>query len=318
MLHRLSESLIDSRWLPWRVRHFGGPWNTLVGVHLRRILLKRKIAITKRDTQADITVVIGVKNRGGYRLQNALKSIRLQDYDINLIKICIVDYGSTSGNAKDIETLCAEYNAYYVYVKNTGNWNRAHCLNIGIKRAKTRFVLTADVDIIFASNYISKAIRILENEPLSAIYSQCLDLPESTSNALQDIATGKHKWELLGLRETSSPRSNIIWTDGICCTYTSYFHEVRGYDEYFTGWGSEDVNLSHRFIFYGLRKKSVFEHSYYLHQYHAQYAGVNDKDINSVIERNINYSRQNKYIFANKEGWGDANHRHTQEIKEKR
>src|SRR6185436_330738 len=49
----------------------------------------------------DVTVLIAVRNRGDYRLVNALRSIRVQTYPAELVTILVVDYGSESASMRE-------------------------------------------------------------------------------------------------------------------------------------------------------------------------------------------------------------------------
>ena len=168
MFNKISENLTNKKIIPWRFRHLGGPLNTIFYVHFRRKKLKKLLAKLENN-QNSITVLYGVKNRAGYKLRNSLDSIRNQNYPQELINILVVDYGSDDEHLSEIKVLCDKYDAQLVQTNISSNWNKAHCMNIGIKQISTKFLLSSDVDIIFAKNYLSTIVDKLTNSPLSCL-----------------------------------------------------------------------------------------------------------------------------------------------------
>jgi cellulose synthase/poly-beta-1,6-N-acetylglucosamine synthase-like glycosyltransferase len=137
------------------------PWGRLkirfldyiVTRNINKILLH--LTPLPKYSKNDINVVIAVKNRGDRkRVENAFKSIRNQDYSQNLIKITLVDYDSNKIVIPRLKKLCELYNVEYIRVENKPVWCKSHALNIAIKKAKTKYILSTDIDIIFREDYI--------------------------------------------------------------------------------------------------------------------------------------------------------------------
>ena len=299
----VSERLASSAWLPWRVRHLGGPLNTLVGAPVQRRRLLRDARSWMNHGRLDVSVVIGVRNRADHRLANALASLRSQRYPEDLIEVIVVDFGSEPRSAERLKALTALHRCEYVRSNATGAWNRGQCLNIGIRRARGKFLLTADTDIIFSDRYIEACVAVLRESPLSAVYSRCLDLPEGAIDADGPSAEARAGW-MDGLRAQAAPRYTHI-SSGICFTATRYLHMVRGYDEAFTQYGCEDEDLEKRLAYLGLSAVTLApETAYYLHQWHPTHEGVRSPTLEAAIESNRAYLASTHSIVRNGAAWG--------------
>lgn len=260
-------------------------------LHLLELFLSRSIL----KAENDITIIIPVKNRFDYRIKNALKSIRNQDYDPNLIKIVVVDYDSNKELIQKYSSLCEQYNADYLRIEDKPVWCKSHALNIAIKRAKTKYILCTDVDVIFEKDYIKEAIKELKKNYFQVLLSHCFDLPKGSEDLI-------NKLEFKRLKSMSKVRK---WegSPGICLTLTYFFHRIKGYDEEYKLWGREDDDLLKRFELYGLTIKNIKDNAVYLHQWHPKYEGIkiNKKQIN----KNEQHFSENNSIIRNKEGWGE-------------
>lgn len=250
----------------------------------------------------DVAVIIGVKDRLDFRLENAFESLRSQDYCQSLIKIILVDYGSKKELSEEFEKLCKKYNSEYVKVDGVSVWNRARALNIGIKRAGTKYVLCSDVDIIFEENYISECVEELQKNPQKLIWSTMLDLPEGGAGSELDIK------EYAKLKKNSISRnqlqcSNYPYGMSINITLTKYYFDINGFDEYYTAWGCEDDDIIKRFKILGLEVVNIFDRTSYVHQWHLMYEGLREEDMEQ-IEINREYFKNINTLLRNEGGWG--------------
>ena len=80
----------------------------------------------------DVTVIIPIKNRYDFRLENALKSLRNQDYRQDLIKIIVVDYDGLLEFINPLKKLCQKFDAKYIRIEERPVWCKSECLNVGI------------------------------------------------------------------------------------------------------------------------------------------------------------------------------------------
>jgi hypothetical protein len=252
----------------------------------------------------DITVVIGLRDRADYRLDNALKSIRSQTFPADLIRIILVDYGSNQASARIAMRSCEEYEAQYVRVDDISVWSRARCLNIGIRRTQTKFLMVSDVDVVFSPQYLSDAVQVLADSPLSVVSSAMMDLAEDSTEVLRIASITKHL-PLDRLKASSHPRNGWTHHPGICMTYTMLYKIVNGYDEYYEAWGAEDEDLMRRFRYLGLRPTAPGARSYYLHQWHPERERGREE---ATTQRNQSYLARTHSILRNDLDWGTAPH----------
>ena len=260
------------------------------------------------DKPNDITVVIGVKNRGDYRLVNCLKSLRGQAYPENLIKIIIVDYDSQINYAEKFERLCDRFDAQYLRVENRPVWSRSKSLNIGIKLAKTKFILTSDVDIIFAPNYIQEAIVELKRNPFQYILSKVMDLPKEAVASEIEASTDYYQLRQLsqyrGDREENKQVKGFFGK-GINLSYAYIYQWLRGYDERLSVWGGEDNDLIKRFELLGIKMVDLSAKTSYLHQWHPPFEGfIMNEKLTNKINTNKKYVSKRNSLKRNLFHWG--------------
>ncbi len=292
-----------NKYLPYRLMWRGGIINTVIKAPLRRRTLLAKVKDELLEQPNTVTVVIGIKNRSDYRLRNALWSLANQEYDKKLIDIIVVDYGSETVHQSNSKKLCDEYGAECILLTNPKEWNRSNCLNYAIKRADSKFLLTSDVDVIFPPNYIEVMVNKLLQNPLSVVYSRSNDLPESSTAWVKKLYENNLPIPFDELLSQSSPRSAGIHNAGINGSYVFFYKYIRGYDEFFKGWGSEDNDLMQRFERLGLDICSIFPISY-LHQWHPKGEGIMDYNIS--VKRNLEYHEKIKPIIRNLDSWGES------------
>ncbi len=288
--------------IPYRFRHLGGTINTLLGVSLRRGILKK--CLKRYSDNNGISVVIGLRGRVNYRLTNCLISLRSQTYPQESIKIIIVDYGNERETRKQLELLSQSFDCIHVKVDNIVEWNRSHCLNIGIKTARTPFVMLADADMIFAPNYLDVVISQLKFNPLGYIVSSMLDLPEGAQPILENCAVEQTAPDLIALKAISRNRFTLPYHVSLHAASLPLYYLINGYDEYYRLYGAEDEDLYLRFRLLGLNTISISSESFYLHQWHPKHQGVKSKNLSEVIENNLNHFKRNHSLVRNNNGWG--------------
>lgn len=268
-----------------------------------------------RHPKEDVAVIIGAKDRFDFRLENAFESLRNQDYDKNLIKIILVDYGSKENLSLKFCELCKKYNVKYVNVRDTGSWNRSRALNIGIKRAGTKYVLCSDVDIIFEKNYISECVKELQKDPNQVLLGTMFDLSEGEINS--QINTS----EYAKFMENAIPRHQLqngtcIPQSSINMTLVKYYFDLNGYDEFYSAWGCEDNDIIKRFKMRGLKIVNISDRTSYMHQWHPRYEGL-DENEKKQIEKNIEHFKIADTLLRNKNEWGLKSYKNLDELKNK-
>jgi predicted glycosyltransferase involved in capsule biosynthesis len=294
----ILKSLLRNQRMPSRYKYMGGIFNYVLISRIRGWWLGKNIMASNKNTIDDIAVIIAVKNRYDYRIYNCLNSLKYQDYDSQKIKIIIVDYGSDSRCYEEIKSLENKYWVQLVRVKNKGEWNRSHAINIGIRKCRTKFVLTTDVDMVFEKNYISEAIKQMKKETRGIVLSNMLDTSEGDIKGVIDISRDYDSIKRTAKKRTIGKSINL--------SFRYYYKRIRGYDEGFKVWGGEDLDIIRRFLMLGLKIINISEKSSYLHQWHPKHEGVKKKDIDRAMKFNRKYLEL-KGIKRNKAGWGKTN-----------
>lgn len=304
VLRKTRTRFAEGHLLPWRWTHLGGFWNTVIRTPVRRRMLRKSFEKSIACLPDEVTVVIGVRNRIDHKIENTLASLRCQKGSGCHVHLIVIDYDNSPELSQAISKICQAYDALQVVVTGEPEWNKPHCYNIGIRMAQTKYLMSCDADILFAENYLATALDVLRRQPLSVVYSQMLDTPESCVDELQEWAKTRRSSNLQALRRKSTPRSSGDCNEGINMTYTYYYHLVRGYDEYYTKWGTEDSDLQKRFRFLGLDIVSVKDQTFYLHQWHPKFASLDAEKVHQAHIRNQAYFRRTNTIVRNPSGWG--------------
>lgn len=279
-------------------------WRVKESISFLNKKVQNLVPLNCNNPKEDVGVIIGIRDRFDFRIENTFKSLRNQDYDKNLIKIILVDYGSRAKYILKLKKLCQRYNVEYVRVRRLEHWNRSHCLNIGIKRAQTKYILLSDMDIVFEYNYISEAVKELQKNPYQIIFSEFFEILEGGVTERTDVIRDYNK--LLSRCKTRNERTQMYdytFGLGMIMTLNGFFHQVRGFDENYKVWGWEDEDMVERLRMIGLELKKL-ETSSFVHQWHPRYEGVREED-KHYMQENLNYFRKSFTIQRNLFGWGE-------------
>lgn len=263
--------------------------------------------LAKDAQRHDISVVIGIKNRIDYRITNTLISLRHQTYNKSLIQIILVDYGSEKKYIKEYQHLCRKYQCKYIRVPLQNEWSRAHCLNIGIKHAVGKYILTSDADIIFEDNYIETAIEALKKDPKQVVYCKMLDLKKDCLYEEIDIRKDYPSLKKKAIyRGELLDNINFNYGQSINLSLNAFYYSIKGYDEFYKAWGSEDIDLINRFKNLGLKTLDLSDKTSYLHQWHPRWEGtdIHSKEDERITE-NRKYQKKHKSIIRNNDAWGE-------------
>jgi len=218
---------------------------------------------------------MALKNRPKENVENCIKTLRMQDHSCDII---IVDYGSHEENLHWERRILPDAITTLIEVKNnTSIFNKSRALNIGIKRATTKYILSTDIDCLFSPNFTEEVANILEKQR-AVILCQKIDLDED----------GK----IIGTHEPSASGSCIGLTK-------EWLMKVHGYDEKYTQWGREDNDLVDRAIQDGHKVVWITEKVKLFHQWH-------ELALNSTLQQNIEYfNKLRKPLVRNKNEWGE-------------
>mgnify|MGYP000166510233 CR=1 FL=1 len=188
-----------------------------------------------------LTIVLAIRNRGGARLANCLRSLRWQEgFEASEIEVLLSDFGSEPKARAEIAKLADEHDARVHFTETMSVWNRSRALNIGLKRARGRFSLCSDVDMIYAPDFLRAVMDAQrEHEERALVLCQALDLGPET----RERVVTRDQVEALRDEAIARPLSGL---GGCQCARTDWFRRVRGYDEVYRYWGAEDKDLTQR------------------------------------------------------------------------
>ena len=169
-----------------------------------------------------ISVIIPLYNQAEY-LKETIKSILASTY--NKIEIIIVNDGSTDDSLELAKSLSEKHSIISCYSQK--NQGPSVARNLAIKYAKGYYILPLDADDLIDSNYISEAIRILEEKSdVKVVYCEA-----------EKFDGKKGYWNLKPFDLSLLARDNMIFVSAIYRKLD--WKNVGGYAEEMT-WGSED------------------------------------------------------------------------------
>ncbi len=177
-------------------------------------------------------------------------------------------------------------------------FERARLNNVGIRNSCTEYVMTTDVDMwfhpLFVETLLSKADQntfiesrtfYLKGEICKRMYNGEVDPYDN----VEVIKIGRIK-----KRTTAG---------GCQCAHIDAWRKVRGFDENFIGWGSEDFDLYSRFVVHGYKIEWLGENDdvFVFHQDHLK---PNIKIDLQCQERNKKILKEDLKRKVNVKGWG--------------
>jgi len=247
--------------------------------------------------RVEISVVVPVRNRGGDRLGNCLRSLRSQiGVEAGEIELILSDYGSDPKPAAELRELAAATGATLVRVDTDAVWNRSRALNFGIQRARGRYVFCTDADMIFAADFVATVLAVQRSAGGRAfVVCRCRDLPESIPEQAWTTA------EFPALLAASALRPST--GTGACqVAAREWFERVRGYDEGYAFWGQEDNDMRYRAARAGLEQVWIEDRTAMLHQWHPSDRGRRPL---RKLANDVRYHLSKGVIVKNWRGWGE-------------
>ena len=199
------------------------------------LIYDQNLKLNDQYSKDDVTVIIPIRNRNDYRLPNALKSLRNQNYNKNLIHIYVIDYDGSTEFIDSLKNICESYSVHYMRIENRSGWNKSKCINIGLRDAITKYVLLSDVDIIFENNYISEAVKELQSNPYSIVRCTFRDSIRDDISATTDII---NDYQIIKDKSTFRhellQRSSADYGKGVIFLLKDFLVKIGGLDEFYT------------------------------------------------------------------------------------
>lgn len=241
------------------------------------------------------------RNRDERRVKRSLDSLLKQSNSD--FTVTFVDYGSKPKVASAIKMLVESYEfTTYTYVHSQHQpWNKSKALNSVIKNLDEGFCFVADVDMIFAEDFIDIATSLQQNNTSTYFKVGFLNEAETTLEKPFDDYRIKFEStnEATGL--TMFPVENL--------------HALRGFDEFYHFWGSEDTDVHVRLRNAGFKVNFYDEKILMLHQWHETYRLKERKSLTEELQLSnivrLNYKHlmeamAQKRTVVNETCWGEV------------
>jgi len=148
-----------------------------------------------------------------HHIASTLRSIFNQDYPAQLIEIIIVDGGSTDNTLNIIHSIQRSRTDTRIRIVDNPYRTTAYALNIGIAVARGEIIFTFGAHTRYSPNYISGAIKILNQSGADAVGSIAVTLPSAPTAVARTIArilsspfgVGNSLMRIRGRKKSSGP-----------------------------------------------------------------------------------------------------------------
>ncbi len=248
-----------------------------------------------------ITLIYPYRNRSIERIKRSLDSLKNQSN--NDFEVKFIDYGSDDSFAIKAKQLVTSYEfADYTYSHTQYQpWNKCRALNIVIKNLDTEYCFVADVDMLYATNFIAKLHEV--KSPDLATYFQVGYLSEEETK--KDIPFNDYVTKFLSTHEAT----------GLTLFPLQKLKEVNAFDEFFHFWGAEDTDMHHRLSNHGLQVQYYDQEVLILHQWHMSYLSQTKRDFSKEFVltdiEHLNHAHKDKnkelkVTKVNPNGWGES------------
>ncbi|MBI9113162.1 glycosyltransferase [Maridesulfovibrio ferrireducens] len=192
------------------------------------------------DEKKLVSFIVITRNRVNERLNNCLAALRSQNFSPENIEIVLLDYGSDIETQKQLQLLAKSFDARYVYVDESGAWNRGRAINLGCQAALGELLAISDIDMIHGPDYAAEAWQRYVELGRGAFYGKGIpwDLPERLKVSQDEVCT---EFAALKQRSTARPRGmgNVVFS-------RATFDDLRGWEEEYLVWGCEDSDFNDR------------------------------------------------------------------------
>ncbi len=216
-------------------------------------------------THPEITVVIPTYNRAA-GLPKTLERIFSQSISHTRYRVILVDNRSIDNTAVVAKILCNKFPTLtYAYQDRPG---AGAARNLGIKLAKTQLVLFIDDDILASHNLIEQHLNAHKTHVGSVL--GYLEVPWERSR--DPFLKYLHKSEEQNTYSKLDPANtsyHFFYTGNVSCRKEALL-KAGGFDEGFTVYGVEDIDLGYRLETYG--EPMIFcKQALAFHDYHPTF-----------------------------------------------
>lgn len=167
----------------------------------------------------------------------------------------VVVSDGNSGNINELEDFIDTFDFVSIISNDVGKeWNKPKLNNIAIRYINDGYIICTDADIVFSPDFIETVKKGLDEQHM--IEARTLYWKENTANKVYngeiDIESDFDRAKIGRIKYRST-------CGGCQCLHIKGWEKVRGYDEDFVGWGSEDADLMNRAFRSGLKIQWIGE-----------------------------------------------------------
>jgi predicted glycosyltransferase involved in capsule biosynthesis len=249
-------------------------------------------------------LTIVASNRNRLRLKEGSTRFFIKSLEMQTCKdfeVIIADGGSKNYKAlkEHFESREVEPSIRIVQEPLGEKFERAKLNNVGVRNSETEYVMTTDVDMLFGPKFVEELLNnVGENV-----------FVESRTMYLHPFMNKKiYKGEVDPWTDIDSIKKGRIKkrssAGGCQCTSMKNWNRLRGFNEDFVGWGSEDVELLKRATKMGLKVKWMGESLPKINLFHQHHAKPDIKGDLECQEVNKKLFRNSKQKSVNLNGWG--------------
>ncbi len=235
-----------------------------------------------------ISIIFAYRNREINRIRAAMDSLKNQKN--KAFEVIFVNYGSEPEISANLEKLLCTYSfvEYYYLEVRQQLWNKSRALNFGIKEASCPYIFIADIDIVFSPEAVEVLVDQSSSEDFSLFTMGYLGNKESSKLSVE-----------FKFKELKPERYGEV--NGMILTTKDSLFEIKGYDEFFHFYGSEDVDMYSRLENAGYKSNLVSD-TYFYHNWHQSYQKSDDEKL-SLTPRLTNVLRINQqhYFYQQRE-----------------
>jgi len=237
-----------------------------------------------------ISIIIPTYNRSGL-LKETLISLTNQAVSNDLFEVLVVDDGSSDDTKEVVSSFKNKFDIRYLFQEDKG-FRVAKARNMGVSLAKYDICLFLDTGMIAPGNLVQAHFDKYSSNNIDVLigFSYGFDEFEVKNEDILLEMYREHKAEHIfkilqqsdqfldcrykclssldgGLKECLYPWF-VFWTCHLSCR-TSLLRKVNGFDELFTSWGGEDMELGIR-LFSAGAKFDMLSSSIALHLPHEK------------------------------------------------
>jgi len=172
-------------------------------------------------------------------LKESLIPLFNQNYPKDKYEIVLVDDGSTDGTEEMVKSLPSP--CRLKYLKNRERMGAPKTRNRGIKKAEGEFIIFTDSDVIVLSDFIEQHLNYHKKYENAIVSGELIQI-----SSLDEV--GKKRKGILDISFSPFDTANVS-------VRKDFLLEVGLFDESFSAYGWQDIELGYRLIKRGLKRK---------------------------------------------------------------